>query len=204
MTHWNELMASVMPVAGRTGSFSLTVGEDWLQGRTLYGGIIAALGLGAMEQAIEGLPPVLSAETVFMSPLPAGAITIEVRLLRRGRNVAFAEALIGDGNSVATRVTAVFGAARASSITVPVRARQPSKPLDASFPIPFIPGITPAFTRHFESRLSEGGFPFTGSDDAATGGYLRFLDDPGSSATAQLGLLDAFPAPIPPIISKLP
>jgi acyl-CoA thioesterase len=199
MTTWNELMTSAAPVAGRADTFSLRVGEEWLQGRTLYGGIVAALGLGAMEQAIEGLPPVLSTETVFMSPLPAGAITIEVRLLRRGRNVAFAEALIGDGNSVTTRVTAVFGAARPSSITVPVRSRQPSKPLDASFPIPFIPGITPAFTRQFESRLSEGGFPFTGSDDAATGGYLRFLDDPGSGATAQLGLLDAFPAPILPV-----
>ena len=59
MTTWNELMASVMPVAGRNGTFSLTVGEDWLQGRTLYGGIVAALGLRAMEQSIEGLPPVL-------------------------------------------------------------------------------------------------------------------------------------------------
>ena len=90
MTTWNELMASAVPVAGRSDTFSLTIGEEWLQGRTLYGGIVAALGLRAMEQAIEGLPPVLSTETVFMSPLPAGVVIIEVRLLRRGRNVAFA------------------------------------------------------------------------------------------------------------------
>lgn len=202
MATWNEIMAALTPAVDRPDTFTVDIGADWLQGRTLYGGIVAALGLRAMEQAIEGLPPVLSTETVFMSPLPAGIVFIEVRLLRRGRNVAFAEALIGDGNSVATRVTAVFGSARNSSITVPVRSRQPSKSLDASFPIPFIPGITPAFTRQFESRLSEGGFPFTGSDDAATGGYLRFLDDPGSGATAQLGLLDAFPAPILPVATS--
>ena len=146
MATWNEIMAALTPAVDRPDTFTVDIGADWLQGRTLYGGIVAALGLRAMEQAIEGLPPVLSTETVFMSPLPAGVVVIEVRLLRRGRNVAFAEALIGDGNSVTTRVTAVFGAARNSSITVPVRSRQPSKPLDASFPIPFIPGITPAFT----------------------------------------------------------
>lgn len=199
MASWNEVLAALTPAAERPDTFTVAVGPDWLQGRTLYGGIVAALGLRAIERAFSDLPSVLSTEAVFMSPLPAGEVFVTVRMLRRGRNVSFAEALIGDGNSAATRLTAVFGAARPSGITVPVRSREPSKPLAESFAIPFLEGITPAFTRHFESRLSEGGFPFTGSDDAATGGHLRYLSDPGSDAAALLGLLDAFPAPILPV-----
>ena len=199
MATWNEIMAALTPAADRPDTFTVDIGADWLQGRTLYGGIVAALGLRAMELAFADLPPVLSTEAVFMSPLQAGTVSVTVRMLRRGRNVSFAEALVGDGSSTATRLTAVFGAPRLSGITVPVRSRQPTKPLADSFPIPFLEGITPAFTQNFESRLSEGGFPFTGSDDAATGGYLRYLDDPGSGAAALLGLLDAFPAPILPV-----
>ena len=31
--------------------------DDWLQGRTLYGGLSAALALRACELAVPGLPP---------------------------------------------------------------------------------------------------------------------------------------------------
>lgn len=197
MTDWSEILDRM--TASAEGGFRVTVTDDWLQGRTLYGGLVAALGLRAMERAIPDLPPVRSVETVFLSPLPAGEVSIRVALLRRGRHVAFVEAVVAGAAGTSTRLLAVFGAARPSAIRVPPAPRTPGRPRDAAFPIPFLEGITPAFTRHFECRLSEGGFPFSGSDDAATGGYLRYLRDPGCDAAALLGLLDAFPAPILPV-----
>lgn len=199
MNRWSEILGAVAAVPGDEQLFRVTVTEDWLQGRTLYGGIVAALGLRSMELAFRDLPAVRSVETVFMSPLPPGELSIRVALLRRGRHVAFVEATVAGGAGPATRLTAVFGGARPSAIVVPPLPRTPSRPLDEAFPIPFLEGITPAFTRHFDSRLSEGGFPFSGSTDAATGGYLRYLHDPGCDAAALLGLLDAFPAPILPV-----
>jgi len=46
--------------------------DSWLQGRTAYGGLTAALALAAAQQSgSEGLPPLRSAQVSFIAPVSA-------------------------------------------------------------------------------------------------------------------------------------
>ena len=72
--------------AAETGENTLTarVPDTWMQGRTAYGGLSAALALEAAIRSQPDLPPLRSAQIAFVGPL-AGEVTVETRLLRRGR-----------------------------------------------------------------------------------------------------------------------
>ena len=52
-----------------------TIPDDWLQGRTAYGGLSAALALHAAQQSDVDLPPLRSAQVAFIGPL-SGEVTI--------------------------------------------------------------------------------------------------------------------------------
>lgn len=95
---------------------ALTPGEDgwrgsipdnWLQGRTSYGGLSAALALHVAQQLEVDLPPLRSALVAFIGPL-SGEITIRATKLRRGRNAAFIQADIESEAGLGLRATFVF------------------------------------------------------------------------------------------------
>ena len=112
MTSLAEALAALEPVAqGWRG----TVPDNWLQGRTAYGGFSAALALHAAKQAVADLPPLRSALVAFVGPL-AGDVTVEARLLRRGRNAAFVQADVCGEAGLGLRATFVFMRARDSAI----------------------------------------------------------------------------------------
>jgi acyl-CoA thioesterase len=84
-----------------------TVPENWLQGRTAYGGFSAALALHAAQQSDVDLPPLRSAQVSFIGPL-SGDITIRASRLRRGRNAAFVQADVESEAGLGLRATFVF------------------------------------------------------------------------------------------------
>ena len=59
------------------------IADDWLQGRTAYGGASAAVALMAAKTAYPDLPPLRSVQIAFVGPL-AGDVTATPALLRRG------------------------------------------------------------------------------------------------------------------------
>lgn len=65
--------------------------DGWMQGRTAYGGLSAALALHAAQVSHVSLPPLRSAMTSFVGPLE-GDVTVRTRELRRGRNAVFVQA----------------------------------------------------------------------------------------------------------------
>ena len=63
--------------------------------------------------------------------------------------------------------------------------------------LPYIEGVTPAFTRAFAFRWTDGAYPFSGAEQAGLGGWCRHRDDPGPDPyVALVGLLDAWPSPV--------
>ncbi|MGD9799873.1 MAG: acyl-CoA thioesterase domain-containing protein, partial [Parvularculaceae bacterium] len=52
----------------RGGTCRGRVADNWLQGRTVYGGMTAALCLEAAQRAVPGLPPLRSAQVSFIGP----------------------------------------------------------------------------------------------------------------------------------------
>lgn len=68
-----------------------TIPPSWMQGRTAYGGLSAALALEAALRADPDLPPLRTAQISYVGPL-AGEVSITAETLRRGRNATFVRA----------------------------------------------------------------------------------------------------------------
>lgn len=155
------------------GAYSVDVGGDWLQGRTVFGGLQAALMTRAMRQLIGAEIPLRVLQTTFVAPVPAGTLHIQTQLLRRGRSAVHCEAriLLEDG-SIGALAVGVFGAARPSSIRIqPTLADMPDAA--AGMRLPYIEDRTPAFTRHYALHWIAGEFPFSGASEARSRVLVR-------------------------------
>ncbi|MBC3943521.1 thioesterase family protein [Sphingomonas albertensis] len=104
MTSLKQAIDALEPTEG---GWRGTVPENWLQGRTAYGGFSAALALHAAQKSDVDLPRLRSAQVSFIGPL-SGDITIRTELLRRGRNAAFVQADVTSEAGLGLRATFVF------------------------------------------------------------------------------------------------
>lgn len=172
-----------------------SLGKDWSQGRTLFGGITTALLYQCMRRNFEGDRILRSLNTQFIAPLfPDQPFQVEIQVLRQGKNVTVAEARARQNDQICIAVTGCFGKERQSKIRVeqetPLTFRQPQK---ANF-TPQIPGITPKFLRHVELDVIDGKLPFTGSKKSSYQGWMRYKKTPQTFTDAYLiALIDAWP-----------
>ncbi|UZK66748.1 thioesterase family protein [Sphingomonas sp. M1-B02] len=112
MTPIAEILAARTPLEM---GFETSIPADWLQGRTAYGGLSAAIALQAALELEPDLPPLRSAQVAFIGPL-AGRVRITATRLRRGRNAAFLQADVTSDAGLGLRATFVFMAALPSAI----------------------------------------------------------------------------------------
>ncbi len=112
MIDFTALMAS-MAADGETSSVTAT--EDWLQGRTIYGGLTAAFCLESVAQHFDELPPLRSAQFSFVGPA-SGTVMIRPTILRRGKSTVFVGVDLFGEAGLATRATLCYGMARPSSV----------------------------------------------------------------------------------------
>ena len=113
MTTLGQALAALQPLDG--GGWRGAVPDNWLQGRTAYGGFSATLALHAAKASESDLPPLRSAQVAFVGPL-SGAITVTAQRLRRGRNAAFIQADVASEAGLGLRATFVFMAPLASLV----------------------------------------------------------------------------------------
>ncbi|MES2095872.1 MAG: thioesterase family protein [Pseudomonadota bacterium] len=107
-----QIIDALEPVEGGMRG---TIPDTWLQGRTSYGGLSAALALHVAQQSDVDLPPLRSALVAFIGPL-SGEITIRATKLRRGRNAAFIQADVESEAGLGLRATFVFMSAVESTV----------------------------------------------------------------------------------------
>jgi acyl-CoA thioesterase len=112
MTPIRDILATAIP---HVNGFRAAIPADWLQGRTAYGGLSAALALHAAQGVGPDLPPLRSAQVAFIGPL-AGEVTVTATKLRRGRTAAFIQADIVSEAGLGLRATFVFMADQPSRI----------------------------------------------------------------------------------------
>lgn len=188
-TPWTELFSRAR---GQGGVWTLEVTEDWLQGRTVFGGTQAALALRAMRELVPDVP-LRTLQGTFLAPVPAGLVTAKATVLRTGKSATHVEARLVDGEKTLAILIGVFGAARAS--VVKVVPKQPAIEAGKAILFPYLPGLTPAFTQHFKVRWLRGLPPYTG--DTSTGHVLEVgLRDAGPVTD---GHVLAFADFIPPV-----
>ena len=89
----SEILATlVRDHAGWTG----TVPDDWSQGRSIFGGLQAALVLRAMRALVPGHLPLRVMQTTFVAPVLTGTVHVRARVLRAGKNAIDVLFIAGD------------------------------------------------------------------------------------------------------------
>ena len=166
-----EVIAALVPDGE---AWTLDAPDGWGQGRTLYGGMTAALCWSAAARGMPDLPPLRSAHFAFIGPA-AGRLVLTPRLLRRGRSAAVVEVVAMGEAGEAARAILTCGAPRVSAVTHD-RAPAPKvcAPMDG---ISMAPpgGLGPAFAQRFDVRKAGGGFPYGGGDPDLLA-WARLLD----------------------------
>jgi hypothetical protein len=152
---------------------AVSIPTTWHQGRTAYGGLSTTLAYQAAALAAPDLPPLLSAQIAFAGPV-AGDVTIEAKVLRRGRNSAFIRSDIRSGEDIVFSGTFVFMAPRESHVNFSDIAAPdfPSIPDDEGLRS----GPPEFFTYHMqyaEKRLIEG------NGTSSLSGWYRFREHQG-------------------------
>lgn len=185
---------------GQRVSFRIT--EDWQQGRTMFGGVLSVMAVRAMRDICGSDWPLRALQTNFVGPVSLGLVYVDVTLLRQGKNIRQVKAQILQANAegveqVAGILLGSFGVGR-ESVLPSLRPPQVAvaNDVETSYPWPFIPDMTPPFTRHLEFRHAEGGVPFSGDDSWHSRTYVRLLDNAGIDTELQAIILaDAGPTP---------
>ncbi len=187
------------PTARSADSLTFTISEDWLQGRSSFGGLQAAFALTAMRQLTGVAAPLRVLQTTFIAPVGGGDVRVVASTLRAGKSVTHVEARLMQGEDTACLVIGIFGASRESAITVPMAVREAPNGPDGLKDLPFAKGIAPNFTQHFQWRWASGGWPYCGSREPFTRIWLKHRTPTGSTLfdaeIAFVALADAVPSP---------
>ncbi|PTY37436.1 acyl-CoA thioesterase II [Saccharospirillum sp. MSK14-1] len=188
----DELLAAAA-ACGTDGQLSIP--DSWGQGRSVLGGLSAAMAFRILRDQVPAERPLRSLNISFVGPLATDLdFGVKTEVLRSGKYVTQAEARVIQDGEVCLVLLASFGDRRDSvtgaSAEDVVPFAMPEKPTL----FPYIPNVTPQFFQHLEMTLLDGGFPFSGSKTAHHGGFMRFKAAPAQWTEAHLvALIDTWP-----------
>jgi acyl-coenzyme A thioesterase PaaI-like protein len=186
-TPLSQLLASADVSAD--GNLSVLVPEDWMQGRSLFGGLQVALALRAMRALIPRAP-LRALQATFVAPVGA-KVELTAAILRRGKSVTHVEAQIAEGARTALLVVGIFGEARSSSFSV--RRARGDDPGGVDVPFPHVAGVTPSFLQHFDARLRKGALLFSGSGSSHAIFDIDLHDDGPTTEAHAIAISDLVP-----------
>ncbi|MGI9245481.1 MAG: acyl-CoA thioesterase, partial [Steroidobacteraceae bacterium] len=135
----SEFSAVLAALRPGDGGLQVTVPADWLQGRTVFGGLQMALAVRAMRSTMgenERALPLRSAQITFVGPVAGDTpVQLEAEVLRQGRSTVHARCDLLQDGAVGATVVAIFGVARASQFLHELPAPKADKgPEDATLP----------------------------------------------------------------------
>lgn len=189
LTPFSTLIAAMQADNDR---FRITLPPDWLQGRTAYGGLSAALCVEATLRAFPDLPKLRSAQFAFVGPA-TGELHIEPKILRQGKSAAFINADLRGESGLAVRAILCFGAERHLPHDYGKHS-MPTAPVLEACPSYFTWPNRPNFMNHFEGRLAAGGAPLAGNPSPKMLVWLRHCDPAATGSIVSLvALADALP-----------
>ncbi len=178
-----------------------TIAPDWMQGRSTFGGLSAALVYTSMAQQVpEALTP-RCLQIAFVGPVDGAPLALKSEVLRQGKSVSQVAGRLVQTGAPKVVVQGAFGKGRESSIRVaPSRADFKEEPF-AIEPMPYIEGVIPAFTQHFDFRYCTA-MPFMGSTATRLRGFVRFKHGPQNTLAHLLALVDAWPPATLPLLKQ--
>lgn len=185
------------------GLCTADIHEDWMQGRTVFGGLQVALAVRAMRGLLDPGPPLRSLQATFIAPLPGGRVALGADVLRRGRSATHVRCnLLLDDGTVACTIVAIFGAARPSAFVREIPRPQVDVAPEALPDMPYVPGIAPSFLQHMQLRWARGTLPYSGYHDPRTIIYARVREPDCTPEEALIALADVIPTPAISMLRK--
>lgn len=181
-----EIDTAVSPAGD--GRWTARCDERWFAPRGPNGGYLAAIVLRAMIAAVDDAERAPRSLTLhYARPPLAGPVEVSVTVEREGRRLSTVAARLEQQGRLCVLALAAFATDFPSAAEY-----APSPPVVAPEseiePLPRHPAL-PAFTQRFAMRPAIGPGPFTASDEARSGGWLRFADGPQPIDAPALALL---------------
>ncbi|MBV7257297.1 thioesterase family protein [Pacificimonas sp. WHA3] len=188
-------------LAGREpvkGGYRAVIPDAWLQGRTAYGGLSAAMAYAAARDADADLPPLRSAQVSFIGPL-AGPVTVTAAVKRRGKNAAFVTAEIHGENGLGLAATFVFMREMKSHVELTGGTAAPiSSPPGPARPVEH--ATAPRFLHNFDIAQVDD-WPDRGSADVLR--WFRTKDRDGLDPMTEMMLIgDGLPPAAMALMTK--
>jgi acyl-CoA thioesterase len=186
---------------------TLEAPPSWSQGRTLYGGMTAALGWAAATRSVPDLPPLRSVQAAFVGPA-AGCLTLTAEVLRRGKSATTVGVDVKGEQGLAARLTFFCGAGRPSKVAHE-RVEAPQVPGPGDLPAVLKEGQGPTFAANYDIRHVSGGLPFSGGKPEFLMWARMKEADGADPLVALIALADVLPPasmpafPEPGVISTL-
>lgn len=168
------------------------ISANWMQGRTAFGGITAALALAAIRRDLPDLPQLRSVQMTYLRPIGAD-IVVRVELVRAGRTASFVRVEVHSEGAMGAQGMFVFGAAR-DSAQVHDYVTAPALPGPEDCPEFARRGASPSFIWNFEVKQADGDPLISGSDRPEMSVWGRLKETEGvSSEIALVCLADVLP-----------
>lgn len=166
--------------------------SGWLQGRTVFGGLVAGLliqkALGVVNDTAKQL---LSCSVTFVGPVQEGKAKLSAEVLREGKSVTTLEVRLWQDDAVQSILVASFGLQRDSRIHVDNQPQVPNYPQpEALEKTAYIEGLMPQCLQQFELCWAEGSYPMAGSKTPDFGGWSHFA--PQVHENREMHLADLF------------
>lgn len=195
---FSDLMGSICSGDSNNNglAWSVDIPDNWMQGRTTYGGLSAALCLQTALLDNPDLPPIRSAQINFIGPA-GGKVQMQSKILRQGKSVCYIEVLMFGEKGLATHAVFCFGAARQSKLNDAYTSK-PDVPDRDDLPAFFPLGIAPIFTQNFETKLAIGDPPISASTKNEFYLWCRHSDKAANSMAALIGIADMPPPAVLP------
>lgn len=200
--HVSFARALALEGAPGSGTYVGEVRAEWTQGRAAFGGVVAGQLLRALELHVPSARSLRSALFDFVAPAAIGKVTVEASVLREGRALTHAQARLVQNGEVCALLTAAYGAPRESAVRV-TGANAPTIAAPEQIGrLPYIEGVLPRCTQHFDYRWSSPRVPFSGSEQGQIGGWVRHPNGGPVDAAGVLALIDAWPPALLPLLER--
>ncbi len=190
-TNFTDLFSNASIV---DGELSMEVDESWMQGRTIYGGLTAAICLHVALKTNSNLPPLRTGLVNFIGPA-SGDLKCHTEKLREGKSVTFVQSRLYGEKGLSTSCDYAFGVPRKSKISkVFVSPPEIPDPRECVNITEFVK--LDGFFNKFDVRLAQGAYPGAGSEIYDNYYWVRHQDKGVTDFVSLIAAADVVPPAI--------
>ncbi len=169
------------------------VNANWGQGRTIYGGMSAAILCAAAHDGVDTDRLLKQLDITFVRPMLADCdYQLHIETIASGKTLTVQEVRLTQEGKVRVKASANFLKPLHSEVVIDDFVPPQLDSFEHGFKL--APDLLPAFVQHFDNYATTKAPPFSGIASNQLGGWMRYKHAPEVMSPALLvGLIDAWP-----------